>query len=331
MSDSGKDGASKSSNDDVCDVNDMLQNMNTDDEVGNDVSVISVCAHCGKEGTNLKSCTACKMVKYCNRECQIAHRPRHKKECRKRAAELHDEELFKQPPPKEDCPICMERLPTIAIGRTYMVCCGKEVCSGCSYAPVYDNQGNIVDNRNCAFCRTPPPLRDRLERYNTRLNMNDTQAICNLACYYNQGRYGLQRDHAKALELWQRAGELGSADAYCNIASAYMLGDGVEVDEKKASYYWELSAMRGQIEARHNLGVNEGNAGNTERALKHFMIAVKDGSSYSLESIKRLYQNGDVTKEDYAKALQLYQEYLGEIKSPQRDEAAAADDGYRYY
>jgi hypothetical protein len=61
------------------------------------------------------------------------------------------------------------------------------------------------------------------------------------------------------------------------------------------------------------------------------MIAVKDGSSYSLESIKRLYQNGDVTKEDYAKALQLYQEYLGEIKSPQRDEAAAADDGYRYY
>ena len=34
INDSCKDGASKSSNDDgVCKVNDMLQNMNTDDEV----------------------------------------------------------------------------------------------------------------------------------------------------------------------------------------------------------------------------------------------------------------------------------------------------------
>ena len=38
-------------------------------------------------------------VKYCNRECQIAHRPQHKKECKQRAAELHEEALFKQPPP----------------------------------------------------------------------------------------------------------------------------------------------------------------------------------------------------------------------------------------
>ena len=37
------------------------------------------------------------------------------------------------------------------------------------------------------------------------------------------------------------------------------------------------------------------------------------------------------TKEDYMKALQLYQEYLDEIKSHQRDEAAAADEKCRYY
>lgn len=34
---------------------------------------------------------------------------------------------------------------------------------------------------------------------------------------------------------------------------------------------------------------------------------------------------------DYKKALQSYQEYLSEIKSPQRDKAAAARENYRYY
>ena len=66
------------------------------------------CANCGKgeEGANsLKVCTACKMVKYCNVACQKAHRPQHKKECKKRAAELRVESLFKLPKPKEELDI----------------------------------------------------------------------------------------------------------------------------------------------------------------------------------------------------------------------------------
>jgi len=80
---------------------------------------VSACANCGKgeeAGSNLKTCTACKLVKYCSRDCQIAHRPQHKKQCRKRAAELHDEKLFKQPPPAEECVICFIRLPTLITG-----------------------------------------------------------------------------------------------------------------------------------------------------------------------------------------------------------------------
>ena len=99
-----------------------------------------LCANCGKgeEGSdNLKACTACKLVKYCNRECQIAHRPQHKKKCHRRAAELYDEALFKQPPSEYgDCPICFLRLPTLGTGRRYMACCGKMICSGCNYAPL---------------------------------------------------------------------------------------------------------------------------------------------------------------------------------------------------
>ena len=67
---------------------------------------VDTCAACGVEGgDSLKACTACFMVKYCNRQCQIAHRKQHKKECKKRAAEIYDEQLFKEVKPDE-CPIC---------------------------------------------------------------------------------------------------------------------------------------------------------------------------------------------------------------------------------
>ena len=86
---------------------------------------MSICANCGKGeegGINLKSCTACKLVKYCNRECQIAHRPQHKKECKKRAKELHEEALFKQPPTmEEDCPICFLRMPLLGTGDLHVM------------------------------------------------------------------------------------------------------------------------------------------------------------------------------------------------------------------
>ena len=50
-----------------------------------------------------------------------------------------------------------------------------------------------------------------------------------------------------------------------------------------------------------------------------------------MEVIKNMYKDGYASKEDYMKALQSYQKYLGEIKSVQRDKAAAADEKWRYY
>jgi len=308
--------------------------MNISDDNTDKKENISICANCGKEGHDLKSCTACKMVKYCNRECQIAHRPQHKKKCRKRAAELHDIELFKQPPsPHGDCPICFLRMTTLASGSRYQTCCGKMICSGCIHAPVYDDRGNKVDNHKCPFCRTPTPPSDEeaMEREKKRLELDDPIAIYNLGIYYQDGSYGFPQDYTKALELWHQAGELGYADAFLNIGYAYQYGRGVEIDKKKANHYWELASMKGSASARHNLGFMEIEAGNMDRAVRHLMIATRGGYTNSLNNIKELYSDGDATKEDYMKALKLYQEYLSEIKSPQRDEAAAAREDYRYF
>ena len=105
----------------------------------------------------------------------------------------------------------------------------------------------------------------------------------------------------------------------------------MEIDKKKANHYYKLAAIGGNIVARYNLGNNEQRAGNMNRALKHFMSAAEEGEPISLKKIQKLYTNGHATKDDYAKALRAYQAYLAEIKSTQRDAAAAARANYRYY
>jgi len=269
---------------------------------------------------------------YCNAACKKKHRKKHKKDCERRVAELHDEKLFTQPPPKDDCPICFLRLPLLGSGRIYMACCGKIICSGCVHA----FQSRITSKKKdlCPFCRTPPASTDEkiIKRYKKRLEINDLLAIRNLGHYYDDGLYGLQQNHAKALELWHRGAKLGDADAYYSIGNAYDAGDGVEIDKKKATHYFELAAMGGDPYARFKLGVEEAKSRNADKAFKHFMMAVKDGNSASLAVIKEMYKCGLATKDDYAKALRSYQAYLNEIKSDQRDEAASNTNGkYRYY
>ena len=296
---------------------------------------ISTCANCGKgeeSSGELKACMACKLVKYCSRDCQKAHRSQHKRECRKRSAELHDEALLKQPPQLGECPICFLRLPSLKSGSRYKSCCGKSICSGCIHAPVYDNNGNKVEKK-CPFCRAPTPTSDEevMKRMQKRVEVGDAQAIHSLGCDYDEGIYGFRQDGDKALSLWHRAAELGHPVSYYNIGCAYRHGRGVERDMRKAVHYYELAAMGGDVWARNNLGAFEGDAGNMGRALKHFMIAVEFGDHDSVKNIQKMFKDGHATKDDYAKALQAYQAYLSEIKSDDRDKAAAFDDEYKYY
>ena len=176
-----------------------------------DEDILSRCAACGRSGDDLKGCTSCKLVKYCNVSCQRAHWPKHKKECKKRVAELHDEALFKEPPDREECDICMLTLPLNPEEQKYQPCCGKVLCVGCIYSAFE------ADNRKlCPFCRTPAATSEgeTLERLKKRADGGDAIAIHQLAFYYNRGGMGLPQDYNKAMELYHQAGELGYAKAY---------------------------------------------------------------------------------------------------------------------
>ena len=283
-------------------------------------SAPNICANCGKgeeESDNLKTCTACKMVKYCNRDCQIAHRSQHKKACKKRAAELRDEQLFKDVEP-EECPICMLPLPLESYTAIFHSCCGKRICNGCVYAMKMSEGKDL-----CAFCRTPPETSDeeQIKRLKKLMAKGNGDAFAMFAGYYVNGSRGLPQDRQKAKELLLKAGELGCASGYYNLGVAYDEGRGVEVNMKKAKYYWELAAMNGSVNARHNLGSVEGESGNYQRALKHMMISATAGHEGSLGAVKVCFQNGMITKDGYENVLRAYQQRKDEMKSDARDKA----------
>ena len=286
------------------------------------MSTINTCANCGKgeeSSDSLKACTACKMVNYCNRECQLAHRSQHKKACRKRAAELHDKALFKEPPPPNDCPICFLPLPS-AVPATFFTCCGTNIYEGCVFAVAKTGAKKL-----CPICRTPPSRSDEEEVRRTEklMEKGNRRAFYQLAAYYREGIKGMPQDQAKANELYLKAGELGCAEAYYNLGIMYSNGRGVTIDKKKAKNYYELAAINGDISAMYHLGRMEGQDGNFDRAMKHSLIAASAGHELSLDVIKKGFMHGLVTKDEYANTLREYQKSQDEMKSEARDKAQA--------
>jgi len=305
---------------------------------------MSTCAACGKGGDGLKACTGCDQVKYCNGACRKAHWQKHKKQCRQQQVDtmriisectkkfdsivISDNELFKDPPPKEECPICLLPMPhasgACGVYKGYQPCCGKRICVGCMHGAKDEmNKGNIKGC--CPFCRKPigGSGEEYLERCKKRMMANDIYAINMLGETYGNGFHGTPQNYIKALEFWFQAAKLGSLDAHNSIANAYFNGDGIDKDKEKAIHHWEIAAIGGHEPARHNLAIYEGYKGQHERAMKHFMIAAKSGYD-SLKEVGEGYKRGDVSKDEYAMTLRAYKDSMDEMKSDHRTKAEAA-------
>ena len=184
----------------------------------------------------------------------------------------------------------------------------------------------------CPFCRIPTPTSENelVKRYEKRVELGDSNAMFDMGGFYEEGNRGFTQDYTKALELWHRAGELGNAQALQSIGYCYFHGEGVERNEKIALRYWGKAAIKGDYHSRRSLGIEEMKACKMSRAKKHYMIAAKDGNEKAVMNVLRLYSQELATKEEYENALRSYEEYVKEIKTSQRDDAAANMD-MKYY
>ena len=282
------------------------------------------CANCGKHGSDavkLKNCTACLLVKYCGVDCQKAHRKQHKKVCKQRAAEIKDEQLYSQGherPEGDFCPICALLIPLpMQDYSAFNVCFMKKICNGCDLAAKKRGMGD------CPFCRTTTPHNDvdRLAMVRARIEKKDPVAITLLGGKYAHGGLGLQTNVRMAIKLWEEAAKLGSVDALYNLGVAYDFGKGVQEDKARAGELYKIAAMQGHVESRHNLGFDEGDEGNHDRAVRHYLISAKMGYEDSVENIKQMFVDGEATEDQYAQALKGYQNAMEEMKSHDRDEA----------
>lgn len=83
-----------------------------------DIMTDTRCTGCGKGGDALKPCNVCGLftsTAAASGECKLKHLTSHELACKERAAELYDEKLFAEPPPKEDCPVCFLPMPLCSL------------------------------------------------------------------------------------------------------------------------------------------------------------------------------------------------------------------------
>jgi len=282
----------------------------------------SSCAFCGiakVDDIKLKECDDCDLVKYCSVDCERDHKSQHKEACKKRAAELRDELLFKQPESTHlgDCPICMIPLPLDPAKATMASCCSKMVCIGCGHA---NQVREIEDARvpSCPFCRELlPTTKEGCDKQRMkRIEANDPVAL---------RQEGIEQDkkgnYISAFEYYTKAAELGDVAAHYWLSRLHHDGHRLEKEMGKVIHHMEEAAIGGHPKARHNLGWHEGNNGRYERAVKHLIIAAKLGLDDSIKTLMENFKGGFVQKDELAAALRAHKGAVDATKSPQREVA----------
>ena len=299
--------------------------MSSDIEEGNEEE--PRCASCGitqgDDDIKLMKCTSCKLARYCSVVCQKEHWPKHKRECKKRAAESRDERLFKQPESTHfgDCPICCLPMSLDASKSTTMTCCFTVVCRGCALA---NDQREIRESleRKCPFCRHPIPKSqaDIDKSLKKRVESN-----CPAALRWRGDEYYHKADFNSAFKYYTKAASLKDAESHYNLSHMYQDGRGVERNAKMDKFHLEEAAIGGHPDARYNLACYESSMGNIKIAIKHHIIAASQGESDAMKALQMGFRAGQITKEEFAAVLRAHQAAINATKSPQRKAAESAE------
>ena len=141
-------------------------------------------------------------------------------------------------------------------------------------------------------------------------------AMLDLGVNYMEAQ-GIICDPPRAVSLWERAGELGNADAQFNAALAYARGVcGVEKDYTKANYWCLKAAEQGCADAIANIGqfyfYGHGVEQDYAKAVEWLKRGIDAGAEMSFFKflLGYCYEKGLGTKVENSAAIRLYESSL---------------------
>jgi cell division septation protein DedD len=134
-------------------------------------------------------------------------------------------------------------------------------------------------------------------------------------------------DFSRAVVEWQEPAAAGDADALFNLAQAYRLGRGVEVDSARARKLYEEAAARGHVKAADNYGLMLFQEGEQEKAMPLIRAAADRGDPRAQYVLGLSHFNADYAPRDWVRAYALMT-LANSAGLPQANEALTQMDKY---
>lgn len=134
-------------------------------------------------------------------------------------------------------------------------------------------------------------------------------------------------DYARAVVEWQGPAAAGDPDALFNLAQAYRLGRGVEIDNARARQLYEQAASLGHVKAADNYGLMLFQEGEQQRAMPMIRAAADRGDPRAQYVLGLSHFNADYAPRDWVRAYALMTLANG-AGLPQARDALAQMDRY---
>jgi len=132
-------------------------------------------------------------------------------------------------------------------------------------------------------------------------------------------------DFTRAVVEWQAPAAAGDPDALFNLAQAYRLGRGVEIDNARARKLYEQAASLGHVKAADNYGLMLFQEGEQERAMPMIRAAAERGDPRAQYVLGLSHFNADYAPRDWVRAYALMTLANGSGLPQARDALAQMD------
>jgi TPR repeat protein len=178
----------------------------------------------------------------------------------------------------------------------------------------------------CAFCRTAVPESNEeiFAQLRKRVELNDPNALCQMALCYGNGDQGLPLDQAKCIGLLRQSADLGFPTAQYHLGNFHKFGDmGIEQNREEALKYLKEAAEGGIVFAMHNLGCDYSSNGDLVAAMRYWRSSASGGYRRSMYNLIADFGLGLLHHCDLAESLRAFYRSRDEMKSEGRDQYIA--------